>query len=161
MKETDIEVLKSELKTKGNDDELQDLISRFNIFQDVENIYNFKNIYLPRMKKFFDSVDDLLQSNADMREIIIDFDKKLSLKLNKSSLATLQQDMGTNFLPHEFKEEVMNKFYILEAILDKNTDLCESVADECREKVTDLVTDAMESLLKNKFEKYDSVAQSF
>lgn len=70
--------------TKGSDIDLKDLISRFSVFSDVENIANFQNIYLPRMKQFFDQVDALHASNGEVRECIINFDKKLSLKMNKS-----------------------------------------------------------------------------
>ena len=36
------------------------------------------------MKQFFDQVDALHASNGEVRECIINFDKKLSLKMNKS-----------------------------------------------------------------------------
>ena len=110
MKDLDITPMKSDLVRKGDDHELQELKDRFNVFSDVENISNFKNIYLPRMKKFFDSVDALHASNADMREIIVNFDKKLSLKLNKSQLITLKDDLNQAYIPNEFKETYNMRF---------------------------------------------------
>ena len=84
VQEDGVNKLKEEILTKGSAEDLQNLTDRLNVFQDVENVWNFENIYLPRMKKFFDQVDDLHTSNSDMRECIVNFDKKLSLKLNKS-----------------------------------------------------------------------------
>ena len=108
--DVEIKTIKSDVLTKGSAAELLDLTTRFNVFQDVENISNFKNIYLPRMKQFFDSVDALHESNQDMRECIINFDKKLSLKLNKSVLITLKQDMSSLFIPNDFKDIYSKKF---------------------------------------------------
>lgn len=48
--DVEIKTIKSDVLTKGSAAELLDLTTRFNVFQDVENISNFKNIYLPRMK---------------------------------------------------------------------------------------------------------------
>ena len=62
------------------------------------------------MQKFFDQVDDLHQSNAHMREIIVDFDKKLSLKLNKSALPPLKTELNSNFIPKEYKEIYNKRF---------------------------------------------------
>ena len=50
------------------------------------------------------------KSNADMREIIVDFDKKLSLKLNKSSLPPLKTELNSNFVPNKYIEIYDNKF---------------------------------------------------
>ena len=69
--------------------------------------------------------------------------------------------MGTNFLPHDFRDIVDNRFNKFEKILNKNTDLVENVAEECRDKVNDLVQETMEEQLQEKFAKYDNVAQSF
>ena len=110
------------------------------------------------MKKFFDQVDALHESNSDMRECIINFDQKLSLKLNKSQLLTMKQDIGTSFLPHEYKDVVEDRFARFERSIDKNTDLVETVADECRDKVNDLVQESIETQLKDKFSKYDNIA---
>ena len=52
--------------------------------------------------------------------------------------------MGTNFLPHDFKDVVDDRFNKFEKILNKNTDLVENVAEECRDKVNDLVQETME-----------------
>ena len=144
VKNTDVKQLKEDMVTKAGDQEFQVLLRRFNKFSDVENIWNFQNVYLPRMKKFFDSVEALHESNAQMRECIIDFDQKLSLKLNKSQLITLKQEVGGNYLPHEYKNEVADRFARLEKLLDQNINTVQTVADECRDKVEELEADTIE-----------------
>ena len=54
VQEDGVNKLKEEISTKGSAEDLQNLTERLNVFQDVENVWNFENIYLPRMKKFFD-----------------------------------------------------------------------------------------------------------
>ena len=41
MQTTDIEMLKEEVLLKGNAADLEDLTKRFDVFSDVENVYNF------------------------------------------------------------------------------------------------------------------------
>lgn len=79
-----------------------------------------------------------------MREAIIRFDKNLSLKLNKSQLLTMQQNMNLSFLPHEFKNVVEERFSRFERQIEFNTNLVENVADECRDKVDQLVQETIE-----------------
>ena len=161
MKDMDISTIKADILKKGSDAELQDLRKRFHVFQDVENMYNFEHIYLPRMKKFFDSVDALHQSNADMREIIVNFDKRLSMKLNKSQLLTLKQDLNNSYIPNEFKEVVTSKFDKMQNVIKANERTMSGIVPECMDKVNAIVVDSLSELLTEKFQKYDKVASSF
>ena len=55
----------------------------------------------------------------------------------------MKQDIGSHFLPHEFKNVVTDTFSRFEKMIGRNTDLVETVAEECREQVSDFVAESI------------------
>ena len=71
-------------KTLCTDADLKALEARFNEFSAIEHITELKDVFLPKVAAFSDTIDEWEASVQRMNEVIRQFDETLSLKANKS-----------------------------------------------------------------------------
>lgn len=79
-------------------EEFNELLSRFNVFTEIENIEKLEHHYMPRIANFSDHLSRYEQSNQEMRECISRFDEDMSLKCSKSTLKTFEHELTKKYL---------------------------------------------------------------
>ena len=92
------------MQTKASKVEHTSLLNRFNIFSGVENIKHFREHYVPKLEAWEQQIEDLLESNMEVRECIVKFDQDLSMKCNKSALMAFKIELNTDFIPMSDKK---------------------------------------------------------
>ena len=72
-----------ELETKAV---VKELTERFDKLASMESINYLSKILLPRAQELYYKFDEYIKDNTEMKACIIEFDKTISSKANKSSL---------------------------------------------------------------------------
>ena len=62
------------LDTKESKSNFDHLLWRFEVFREIECVGALENVYLPKIVKFANKIDELYASNLDIRDCIIKFD---------------------------------------------------------------------------------------
>ena len=78
-----LEKMVSDCESKEN---FNNLLNRFNVFQELESIGQLENVFIPRVLKFCGEIDRFEESNMQMRECIKKFEKDILQKYSKSSM---------------------------------------------------------------------------
>ena len=78
--------LKEEIKSFVN------LERRFNKFSDIEHITLLNDVYLPKVLKFSQMIEDFEASNQEMRESIRKFDETILRKVNKGTFELYKEE---------------------------------------------------------------------
>lgn len=87
------------MDTKTHILEHERLKNRLDVFSDVESIKLLEDIYIPKIANFGLQIDAMEASNKQIRECVVEFDERLSMKLNRSALTALANDLRREFLP--------------------------------------------------------------
>ena len=80
-------------KTFANASQMDIIEDRLNSFAQIEHIDQLKNFFLPKIKEFSNKIDEFEQSNDNVRECIVEFDRSICLKADKDSFRTFQKHM--------------------------------------------------------------------
>lgn len=75
------------------------LEARFNRFTDIETIDKLLNLYMPKIEKLSNNLDEYERQNTDTQECVKQLDRNLSLKCNKSGLTKLEGDLIKAMIP--------------------------------------------------------------
>ena len=87
-----------ELKTKETIKRHEELLERFDIFSDLENIKTLNEVFLPKIAAIYKHIGEMEASNNEMRDCISQFDKDLTFKCNKNALKDLRAEIKENFM---------------------------------------------------------------
>lgn len=90
--------IETELGTLTPKKDFNELLGRFNVFTEIENIDKLEHQYMPRIAKFDNHLTQFEQSNIEMRECISRFDQDISLKCSKSTLKTFEHELTKKYL---------------------------------------------------------------
>ena len=100
-------------------------------------------------------------SNKQIRECVVEFDERLSMKLNRSALTALANDLRREFLPitdgNKYLstiESLRNEIKIWDGKFDQEVAYYEA-------KIDNVLESRVGSIIDQKFEQYTEVAQSF
>jgi hypothetical protein len=69
-----------------------------------------KKIFIPKIEKFSNEIDQLNINNENIRVTMIQLDSNLSLKLSKSALLNVEEDFNTKFVSHEYGKIIEKDF---------------------------------------------------
>lgn len=68
-----------------------------------------RDVLLPKLNKFTQIAQSLLDSNNEVREIVAKFDYNLSLKCNKSAIFEMNKNLEKIYIPRSEWVEVQNR----------------------------------------------------
>lgn len=66
------------------------LVKRVDKFSTIEHIDKLQNEFLPKIKKFSDSIDNFVEIVSQIRETVRHFDEDLCVKASKGELLELK-----------------------------------------------------------------------
>lgn len=73
-KQRHLKSIETEMETFTPTKVFDELLGRFNVFTEVENIQKLEHLYMPRISKFCNDIGHYERSNLEMRECITKFD---------------------------------------------------------------------------------------
>ena len=161
MKTQELEPLKKQIATRAGVVEHNYLLKRFNVFSGVENIQNFKQVYLPKLESWEQKIEELLESNEEVRECIVKFDQDMSMKCNKSALVAFKHELDVDYIPIGEKQVLEGK---IQKTLDYNLDLEARLLTKLvnyNKRLDGLVATTVDDIVQEKMNRYDAVAKNF
>ena len=157
----ELEKQEEKIKEKAIAADLAKLTERFKVFENVEHIQTLKEVFLPRIANFAKQVDQLEQSNIDQRVCIQEFDRALSLKLNKSVLPVLMEELKGTYLGIDTILTINSKFDDIWKNVKEREALVGEEIERHKGHIDDVVNKSIVENITTKFKHYDNVAKSF
>ena len=96
-----IEALDEKVAGRATCAAFDDLSAQFSKFSSIESVERIAEYLLPRLELFSEQCSELYASNQEIKEVVQQFDKDLSLKYNKSDHFLFKNKMDEIYMKHD------------------------------------------------------------
>jgi hypothetical protein len=97
----DIDALKEQVFQRATCAAFEDLTAQFSKFSSIESVERITEYLLPRLERFSEQCGQLYASNQEIKEVVQQFDKDLSLKYNKGDHIIFKNQMDEIYMKHD------------------------------------------------------------
>lgn len=116
---------------------------------------------MPKIEKFSNYVDELMNENTRVKECVRQFDKSICKKANKTEIQYMREELDRVFITKDKWENFTQDYAQIGKRFDKENNKILGKFTSFRDDFILEVNDTCEELLSDKFIKYDKVCKDF